>query len=497
MKPRWTMLLRCLTLCLLVLGGWAAEEDVFEWTDDDFIHELDRHENTLVMFYAPWCGHCKRLKPEYAKAAELLRGNDPPITLAKVDCTEAGKSTCTKYSVSGYPTLKIFAKSDLVSDYNGPREAAGIAKYMRGQVGPASKELINEDCLKSFLESDDVAIVGFFEKANSKLAESFHAVAKKLREKVRFAHTSAASLLEKEGFKDNIVLYRPKILQNKFEPSKVVFEGGNTISDVHEFIVKNYFGIAGIRTRDNAAEFKNPLVVAYYNVDYVKNPKGTNYWRNRIIKIAKDFSQFNFAVASKDDFQHELNEFGITFTTGDKPIVLARDSKNQKFSLKEQFSVENFEAFLKDLVAGNLEPYVKSEPIPEDNSGNVKVAVAQNFDEIVTNNGKDTLIEFYAPWCGHCKKLAPVFDELGEKLADEDVEIVKYDSTANDVPQPYDVTGFPTLYWAPKDAKSSPIRYEGGRELDDFIKYIAKHSTDGLKNYDRKGKPIKAPTDEL
>lgn len=69
------------------------------------------------------CGHCKRLKPEYAHASELLRGNDPPIALAQVDCTEAGKETCTKFSVSGYPTLKIFKNGEFASEYNGPREA--------------------------------------------------------------------------------------------------------------------------------------------------------------------------------------------------------------------------------------------------------------------------------------------------------------------------------------------------------------------------------------
>lgn len=81
--------------------------------------------------YTYRCGHCKRLKPEYAKAAGDLKGSDPPIALVKVDCTEAGKDTCTKYGVSGYPTLKIFSRSDVVSDYNGPREAAGIVKYMQ------------------------------------------------------------------------------------------------------------------------------------------------------------------------------------------------------------------------------------------------------------------------------------------------------------------------------------------------------------------------------
>ena len=492
------MLPKYLSFLFLVLATVLAEEkDVLDLTDDTFSHELERLENTLVMFYAPWCGHCKRLKPEYAKAAELLLGNDPPITLAKVDCTESGKETCNKHSVSGYPTLKIFSRSDVVSDYNGPREAAGIAKYMKAQVGPASKELIDENCLKSFLASDEIGVVGFFEEADSPLATAFHAVSKKLKEKVKFAHTTTKSLLEKEGHKNTIVLYRPKVLQNKFEPNTAKLEDGDTIIDVQEFITKNYFGIAGVRTRDNAVEFKNPLVVAYYAVDYVKNPKGTNYWRNRIIKVAKDFPSLNFAISSKDDFQHELNDFGIDFVKGDKPVVLAKNAKNQKFAMKEEFTVDAFEAFLKDLESGALEPYLKSEPIPDDNTGNVKVAVARNFDEVVTNNDKDTLIEFYAPWCGHCKQLAPVFDELGEKLVDEDVEIVKFDATANDVPAPYEVAGFPTLFWAPKDSKNSPVKYEGGRALDDFIKYIAKHATNELKGFDRKGKAAKPKADEL
>lgn len=65
------------------------------------------------------------------------------------------------------------------------------------------------------------------------------------------------------------------------------------------------------------------------------------------------------------------------------------------------------------------------------------------------------------------------------------------DATANDVLGSFDVRGFPTLYWAPRDAKDSPVRYEGGRELDDFVAYIAKHSTDELKGYDRSGKERK------
>lgn len=158
--------------------------------------------------------------------------------------------------------------------------------------------------------------------------------------------------------------------------------------------------------------------------------------------------------------------------------------------MEAEFSVDSFAEFLKQHKDGKLEPYLKSEPLPEDNSAPVKVAVGKNFDELVTNSEKDVLVEFYAPWCGHCKKLAPIYDELGEKMKDEDVEIVKMDATANDVPSKFNVRGFPTIYWINKGKE--PETYSGGRELDDFVKYIAKHATSELKGYDRKGKAKKS-----
>merc|ERR1712000_720304 len=66
---------------------------------------------------------------------------------------------------------------------------------------------------------------------------------------------------------------------------------------------------------------------------------------------------------------------------------------------------------------GKLKPSYKSEPVPEDNSGPVTVIVGKNFDEIVLDETKNVLLEVYAPWCGHCKELEPIYNELGEAFA--------------------------------------------------------------------------------
>lgn len=467
----------------------AAEEDVLDLTDSDFSTVIAQHETALVMFYAPWCGHCKRLKPEYAVAAGILKDDEEPVALAKVDCTEGGKSTCEKFSVSGYPTLKIFRNGEVSQEYNGPRESNGIVKYMRAQVGPSSREIKNVAEYEAFLSKDDVVVIGFFEKETD-LKGEFDKAANKMREEVVFGHTTYEEVLKKAGYKNDIVLFRPKRLQNKFEDSFVVYKGDG--DSIKAFIKENYHGLVGIRQKDNMQDFSNPLVVVYYDVDYVKNPKGTNYWRNRVLKVAKEQTELTFAVSDKDDFTNELNEFGIDYAKGDKPVVAGRDADGNKFVMSGEFSIEALLAFSKDLLEAKLEPFIKSEAVPENNDGPVKVAVGKNFKELVTDSGRDALIEFYAPWCGHCQKLAPVWEELGDKLKNEPVDIVKIDATANDWPKSqYDVSGFPSIYWKFADNTKKPVRYNGGRALEDFIKYVSEQASSELSGWDRKGKPKK------
>lgn len=98
--------------------------------------------------------------------------------------------------------------------------------------------------------------------------------------------------------------------------------------------------------------------------------------------------------------------------------------------------------------------------------------VAKSYQDLVIDNDKDVLLEFYAPWCGHCKALAPKYDELAEKYSafSDKVTIAKIDATANDVPD--DISGFPTIKLFKAGSKDEPIEYSGARSVEALAEFV-------------------------
>nr|APR64064.1 thioredoxin family protein [Populus tomentosa] len=238
------------TLALLAVSALA--DDVVVLTEDNFEKEVGQDRGALVEFYAPWCGHCKKLAPEYEKLGSSFR-KAKTVLIGKVDCDEH-KGVCSKYGVSGYPTLQWFPKGSLEpKKYEGPRTAEALTEY-------------------------------------------------------------------------------------------------------------------------------------------VNTEGGTN------VKIA--------AVPS-----------------------------------------------------------------------NVAVLTADNFNDIVLDETKDVLVEFYAPWCGHCKNLAPTYEKVATAFkSEEDVVVANLDADKHkDLAEKYGVSGYPTLKFFPKGNKAGE-EYEGGRDLDDFVAFINEKS---------------------
>jgi len=431
------------------------------------------------------------LEPEYDRAAAKLKKNDPPISLAKVDCTSE-KDTCDAHGVSGFPTLKIYKNGKFAAEYAGIRNTEGIVKYMRSQLGPSSIELKTEQDLEKFISHEDHGVVGFFEQ-DSRLRDSFFKVADTDRDRFLFAHTSAKPLLDKYEFYDDIAIFQPKQLRSKFEDEYIRYDGNYDTEKIRNFLILQMQGLCGIRTKENGDQFRLPLITVYHDIDFEKNPKGSAYVRNRVLSVAKEFKRkkVHFCVADRKSLEEEITEFGLSAKLQEKdsePIVTGRGPSGQKYPMTAEFSIDNLKQFAQNLLDGSLPEFIgKSEPVPSRNDGPVKIVVANNFRKIVDQD-KDVLIELYAPWCGHCKMLVPILEELGLEMSGESVVIAKMDATANDLPGPYKAAGYPTIYWVPKGKKDRPVVYPGGRSIDDFIDFIARESTKPLKKFDRNGK---------
>jgi len=104
----------------------------------------------------------------------------------------------------------------------------------------------------------------------------------------------------------------------------------------------------------------------------------------------------------------------------------------------------------------------------------VTVLSPSNFDSVVKDANKHVFVEFYAPWCGHCKHLAPIWEKLASVFKNEpNVVIANVDADKHkDIGSKYGVSGFPTLKFFGKDSKAEGKPYNGQRELADLVKYV-------------------------
>jgi protein disulfide-isomerase A1 len=473
----WLFVVQC---AIAIVWSSAAdikeEENVLVLTDANFDDALKEHKLLMVEFYAPWCGHCKALAPEYSKAAGQLKDESSDIRLAKLDAT-AEEKAASKFEIEGYPTLKLFQDGKPM-EYMGGNDAKSIVAWLKKKTGPPAKQLKTAEDAQEFIKSADVAVVGFFEDEASDDAKAFIEVAKE-KDDVLFAVTSTKDVYnELKMKKDGVILFK------KFDEGRNEYDGKMAKDDLVKFIDEKSVPLVSEFSQEMAEKLFGGDTKDFCVLMVSKKAEGFKKLIDALKVPAEKFRGkvvFLYVDVDVEGNDQIAEYFGVLKekVPALRIIKMADDVVKYKPE-SEDFTSSAIEKFTQDYLDKKLKPFLMSQDVPTDwDKEPVKVLVGKNFDEVAKNPEKDVIVEFYAPWCGHCKALEPIWAELGKKYESNDkIVVAKMDATANEL-EDVKVESFPTIQLFPAGKDAKPISFYGERKLEAITKFLDSGGKEG------------------
>jgi protein disulfide-isomerase A1 len=271
-----------------------------------------------------------------------------------------------------------------------------------------------------------------------------------------------------------------------FDEGKVFYDGTPDVAQLSHFVDINSVPLVIDFSYDFAplifsGSVKNHvLLFASTKADNYNQIKGT---LTKLATIYKGKLMFIVVDSDNEELKTVSQFAGVTEAEVPTLRIVSLGDEMQKFKNADpKLEEESIKLFIEQFLAGELKPDLLSEDVPEDwDHKPVKVLVGKNFNQVV-NSDKKTLVMFYAPWCGHCKKLEPLWEQLAEKYEDsKDVIIAKMDSTKNEL-EHSKVKAFPTVKLFMKGELKSNAKskdYNGERTVDGIVKFIESDGMDG------------------
>ncbi|KAH8036592.1 hypothetical protein HPB51_002130 [Rhipicephalus microplus] len=356
-------------LCFLASANCAVyevEDSVLLLNDSNFEQAIKDHKLLFVMFYLPFVDDCQAMAPEFAKAAKQLEDAGSGIKLAKVYASFEGHLSW-EY-VRGIPTLMFYREGQLV---------------------------------RAFVDSAQVAVVGFFKNQTSVEAKEF--------------------------------------LKACFDDRNTTLDMPITSESVQKFVQQNSLPLVVDFTNQNAPDvFSWPT--RQYNVLFYSNKsadfeevlanfrKAAAAFQHQVLFVTIDADNENskyilwlFFVAEHEVPAQRFVNFQVDFMR----------YKPRTASLK----AEDIKTFVQDVLDGKIKEGMPPLDLLGDSEAHpVELNVDDNFEEVVYDITKDVLVQYYTPQCPRCKLLVPMYEALAEKYKNrKDVVIAKIDITTNEV----------------------------------------------------------------
>lgn len=445
------------------------------------------------------CLFAQRLAPEYAVAATKLKETDADVIIAKVDAT-AERALGERFGVRGYPTLKWFIDGKEAAPYEGGRSANEIVAWVTKRSGPATKPLASVEELEALTSAGGsplvIAYVSADEAGAPVVPAVFESVALK-SDAAEFYTTTDAALAEKLGLKEAGSSFAVVRRYPNESVEIAVNEGHPAFADVADVeaadVADALASFVSSEVLPAYLEFNRETAPRIFSGDYSQQvlllappsafeagASGDEVLRAAAPKLRGSKVVLVAAPAGGEGTNSLFEYFGVEETLSEI-VAIGYDTKltrKYRFPLSAELEAEALVKFAFAVKEGSAERLLKSAPTPEEPLENgVRVVTGNTFDEIVKDPTRDVLLEVYAPWCGHCKSLAPHYEKLAARFETVDsVVIAKMDGTKNEHAD-INIQGFPTIFFFPaakagETEAPEPVVYGGGRTYKDLLKYV-------------------------
>ncbi|KAM9179434.1 protein disulfide-isomerase-like protein of the testis [Mergus octosetaceus] len=449
------------------------ENNVLLLKKSNFDRALKETKYLLVEFYVSLPQASQNLSEEFAEAARQLKKEAPRIQFGKIDVTDQ-HDLRKEFNIREFPTVKFFvdgSREDPI-DCKGVRQASAFITWVKRRTGPSTVLINSTDQAEAMINADNLAVIGFFKELRNNSMEVFCETAKDVPE-MPFGMTSREDVCANYGIQKNTLVVFKKgkpvhneVLeddrQNKLDLTRLIKTF--TLDLVTEYNLETSVKIFDVPVENHILLFI-PTNSKTFNVTYENYKSAAMEFRGKI----------TFVLVNTNETRNGRVFEYFRIRDIDVPAVrILNLTSNAKYKMPaDEVTLENLRHFCQSYLDGKAKTHLSSEEITEDwDKMPVKVLVGKNFNRIVFNKTMTVFVMFYAPWSHDCRKLLPIWDELGEKYQNrKDIIIAKIDVTANDILSVV-LDRYPFFRLFPAGADYQEVAYAGEHTLAAFSEFL-------------------------